>query len=110
MRHCCSDTARSTNSSFTKFFSKSRFVAVMTVCLHFVLLLLGIVHAERPPRVLTILPHSDLQLENREAITIVYSTSIIALGQDWEEVPESANPFKFQLPSGTFSVPGKVRW
>eukprot|EP01127_Copromyxa_protea_P014406 TRINITY_DN4004_c0_g1_i10.p1 TRINITY_DN4004_c0_g1~~TRINITY_DN4004_c0_g1_i10.p1 ORF type:complete len:1490 (-),score=239.07 TRINITY_DN4004_c0_g1_i10:1700-6169(-) len=71
--------------------------------------LLNSVHGADPPRVLAVLPDSSSLLYKREPITIVFSSSVIALGQNWANVPAASNPFRFSG-HNSFSVPGRVRW
>lgn len=46
-------------------------------------------------------------LRNRDAITAVFSSAVIALGADWgTELPAHLIPFSFE----GAQVPGKMRW
>jgi len=46
-------------------------------------------------------------LQGRDAITVVYSAAVIALGSDFAaEIPQNLIPFTL---NGA-SVPGKIRW
>lgn len=69
--------------------------------------------AEDPILVQSILPgptsasQTVVELQGRDAITVVYNAAVIALGSDFAaEIPSNLTPFVL---NGT-NVPGKMRW